>query len=216
MNRLYCIYNGEKYIAQEKDGMVKLISKTKTPSFEPYVDVLGNTRTDLWECWLPLVQVEECFREEITIKYHDIWFPVLSVECNEKMPRFVLFTDDELIAKQNDFVKEEQFVFTKTIGAEEISEMKIKKRMINNHPNLNKDKLEQKDNRAFANCPETEIIFNDYGIKVCRQNEKYFIAYDSGEIASKQKMIEVSKEDAERAQKSEKEAYQVLLENDHF
>lgn len=161
MNRLYCIYNGKKYIAQEKDGMVKLISKTKTLGFEPYVDVLGNKRTDLWERRLPLEQVEECFREEITIKYHDVWFPVLSVECNEKMPRFVLFTDDELIAKQSDFVKEEQFVFTKTIGREEIDEMKIKKRMINNHPNLRKDKLEQKDDRAFVGCEETKTIFND-------------------------------------------------------
>lgn len=61
-----------------------------------------------------------------------------------------------------------------------------------------------------------ETIFSDYGVEILRNDEKYFIKYDSGEIASIQKMIEVKKEDAERAQKSENDAYQVILQNEHF
>jgi hypothetical protein len=57
-------------------------------------------------------------------------------------------------------------------------------------------------------------IFAGYGIEIFKTDEKYFLKYDSGEIVSKLIEIEISEEDAIRAQLSEIDAYHVILENE--
>ena len=54
-------------------------------------------------------------------------------------------------------------------------------------------------------------IFEDYGIEVLIENGKYLIKYYAGEIVEHVDVVEVSKEDAMRAQNSEDDAYQVIL-----
>ena len=54
-------------------------------------------------------------------------------------------------------------------------------------------------------------IFEDFGIQIFSENGKYFIEFDSGELVSKMVEIEVSKEDAEKAQESEQSAYEVII-----
>lgn len=54
-------------------------------------------------------------------------------------------------------------------------------------------------------------IFDDYGIEVFSKDDKYFIKYDEGEIIGKIRMMEISKEDALLVQKSEYDAYQVII-----
>ena len=53
--------------------------------------------------------------------------------------------------------------------------------------------------------------FNDYGIELSVRDGRYFIRYDAGEIVDKIEEIEVSEEDARRAQISENDAYNVIL-----
>ena len=60
---------------------------------------------------------------------------------------------------------------------------------------------------------EMRTIFEDYGITVLQEGDKFFIRYDSGEIVSKIDMIEVSKEDAIAAQRGEEDAYHVIIRN---
>lgn len=55
-------------------------------------------------------------------------------------------------------------------------------------------------------------IFEDYGIIIMQNNEKYYIQYDAGELVDKIDTIEVSKEDAEKAQLGEEDAYIVILQ----
>lgn len=55
-------------------------------------------------------------------------------------------------------------------------------------------------------------IFEDYGIIIMQDNEKYYIQYDAGELVDKIDTIEVSKEDAEKAQIGEENAYNVILQ----
>lgn len=55
-------------------------------------------------------------------------------------------------------------------------------------------------------------IFEDYGIIITQHDEKYFIQYDAGELVDNIDTIEVSKEDAEKAQMGENEAYCVILQ----
>lgn len=55
-------------------------------------------------------------------------------------------------------------------------------------------------------------IFEDYGIEIITKNGKYYIKYDAGEIVENIDEIEVSEEDANRAQRSEEDAYNVILE----
>lgn len=54
-------------------------------------------------------------------------------------------------------------------------------------------------------------IFIDYGIEIIIKNDKYYIRYDTGEIVQKMSEIEVSEEDAKKAQKSSDDAYKVIL-----
>ena len=57
-----------------------------------------------------------------------------------------------------------------------------------------------------------EKIFSGYGIEIFINGGKYFLRYDSGEIVSKLIEIEISEEDAKRAQLSENDAYWVIIE----
>lgn len=56
-----------------------------------------------------------------------------------------------------------------------------------------------------------EMIFTGYGVDIFRRDGKYIIKYDSGEIVSKMVEDEISEEEVLKAQKSERDAYEVLL-----
>lgn len=55
-------------------------------------------------------------------------------------------------------------------------------------------------------------IYEDYGIIIMQDDDKYYIQYDAGELVDKIDTIEVSKEDAEKAQLGEEDAYNVILQ----
>lgn len=55
-------------------------------------------------------------------------------------------------------------------------------------------------------------IFEDYGIIIMQDDDKYYIQYDAGELVDKIDIIEVSGEDAEKARLGEEEAYNVILQ----
>ncbi|MCA1057518.1 hypothetical protein LCL96_01130 [Rossellomorea aquimaris] len=54
-------------------------------------------------------------------------------------------------------------------------------------------------------------IFSDYGIVIHEKDGKYFFTTDSGGSVSRDITFELSKEDAEKAQISEEEAYWVIV-----
>lgn len=56
-----------------------------------------------------------------------------------------------------------------------------------------------------------EKIFAGYGVEIFLRQGKYFIRYDAGEIAIKMREDEITHDEAIKAQKSEKDAYEVLL-----
>lgn len=56
-----------------------------------------------------------------------------------------------------------------------------------------------------------ELIFSGHGIEVYRAGETFSIRYDAGEIAVNLKEVDVSAEDASKAMRSERDAYEVLL-----
>jgi hypothetical protein len=54
-------------------------------------------------------------------------------------------------------------------------------------------------------------VFNKFGIRIFRRDDRIFIEFDAGHIASQYKQVEVTEEEAAKAQLSEKDAYEVLL-----
>lgn len=56
-----------------------------------------------------------------------------------------------------------------------------------------------------------EKVFEGYGIGIVKKDEKLFLRYDAGEIVSDYREIEISQEDAEKAQKSSQGAYEVII-----
>jgi hypothetical protein len=54
-------------------------------------------------------------------------------------------------------------------------------------------------------------IFVGYGIEIFKRDEHFFIRYDAGGIAAQFREEEVTAEEVAKAQKSEKDAYEVLL-----
>lgn len=60
-----------------------------------------------------------------------------------------------------------------------------------------------------------EQIYSRYGITIIKYNEKYFLEYDSGEIVSVIKKIEVSEQEAKELQelKDEKSIYEYMIKN---
>lgn len=57
-----------------------------------------------------------------------------------------------------------------------------------------------------------EKIFEGNGIEILKRDGKYYLKYDAGEIACRYKELEISPEDAEKAQKSAKGSHDVLYE----
>jgi hypothetical protein len=55
------------------------------------------------------------------------------------------------------------------------------------------------------------IVFSDFGCTIVRRDDRYFIRYDSGGIVSWLLENEINAEDVEKARKSEKDAYEVIL-----
>lgn len=56
-----------------------------------------------------------------------------------------------------------------------------------------------------------EKIFTGNGIEIFKQNDSYFLIYDAGEISDKMKKIQITEEEAELAQKSSMDAYNVII-----
>ena len=60
-----------------------------------------------------------------------------------------------------------------------------------------------------------ELIFSGYGINIFKTNEKIFLRYDVGEIFIKMQDIEITEEEAIKAQISSKDAYEVILKHEN-
>ncbi|AUX95365.1 hypothetical protein [Mixta gaviniae] len=56
------------------------------------------------------------------------------------------------------------------------------------------------------------IIFTKYGIDIIKDEEKYYIKYDSGDLSGKEKESEISEEEALKAMVGPQEAYEVIIE----
>lgn len=57
----------------------------------------------------------------------------------------------------------------------------------------------------------SELLFIGHGIEVFREGDAYLIRYDAGEIADRLEDMAVSQADAERAMRSERDAYEVII-----
>lgn len=55
------------------------------------------------------------------------------------------------------------------------------------------------------------LIFSGHGIEIFKRADKLFVRTDSGEIVGYPVEIEITNKEAEIMQKSEQDAYQVLL-----
>jgi hypothetical protein len=56
-----------------------------------------------------------------------------------------------------------------------------------------------------------DVIFSDFGIEIIKRDERFFIRYDAGEIVVQLREDEISADEAAKAQRSEEDAYEVLL-----
>lgn len=54
-------------------------------------------------------------------------------------------------------------------------------------------------------------IFSGFGVEIFQRDERFFIRYDAGELVIQMREDEIPEEEAIKAQKSEKDAYEVLL-----
>ena len=57
-----------------------------------------------------------------------------------------------------------------------------------------------------------ETIFEDFGIEILMRGGQLFAKYDAGELVTEMMELEITEYEAEKAQKSERDAYEVLLE----
>lgn len=57
----------------------------------------------------------------------------------------------------------------------------------------------------------SEVIFTGFGIDIIKRDNEYFIRYDAGTIAMIDKESKISSEEALKAQRSERDAYEVIV-----
>lgn len=60
-----------------------------------------------------------------------------------------------------------------------------------------------------------EQLYSDFGITIVKQEDRYFMQYDSGEMVSKVKKIEISGQEAKelQEQKDENAIYEYMIRN---
>ncbi|HGH4686002.1 hypothetical protein LWT02_06890 [Enterobacter bugandensis] len=56
-----------------------------------------------------------------------------------------------------------------------------------------------------------EAIFTGFGIDIIKRKGEYFIRYDNGTIAMIEKESKITSEEVLKAQKSERDAYDVII-----
>lgn len=56
-----------------------------------------------------------------------------------------------------------------------------------------------------------EMVYKNDWMQIIKKGEQYIIQYNSGDLINSIREIEVSKDDALKAQKSEQNAYEVIL-----
>ena len=54
-------------------------------------------------------------------------------------------------------------------------------------------------------------IFSGFGSRILQRNGRFYIVYDAGEIAIQNRQVEVTEAEAQKAQRSERDAYEVLI-----
>lgn len=57
----------------------------------------------------------------------------------------------------------------------------------------------------------SEVIFTGFGIDIIKRDNEYFIRYDAGTIAMIDKESKITSEEALKAQRSERDAYEVIV-----
>jgi hypothetical protein len=57
----------------------------------------------------------------------------------------------------------------------------------------------------------TETVFSGFGVEIVKRDGRYFARYDDGDIVAHLREDEISEEEVAKAQKSERDAYEVLL-----
>jgi hypothetical protein len=55
------------------------------------------------------------------------------------------------------------------------------------------------------------VVFSGFGIEIINRDEAFFVRYDAGEIAVQTREIPIEKDEVDKAKRSEKDAYEVLL-----
>ncbi len=64
---------------------------------------------------------------------------------------------------------------------------------------------------TFKGIKMSEIIFTGFGVDISIEENEYYILYDAGTIAMIEKKSKITPEEASKAQKSEKDAYEVII-----
>ena len=58
----------------------------------------------------------------------------------------------------------------------------------------------------------TDRVFEGFGIEILKRDNHLFVRYDAGHFAVKMVEAEITEYEAQKAQKSERDAYEVILE----
>jgi hypothetical protein len=56
-----------------------------------------------------------------------------------------------------------------------------------------------------------EIIFIGHGVEISKQNDKYYLTYDAGEISDRIDTIQITSEEARKAQQGSMEVYKIII-----
>ncbi|WP_314983682.1 hypothetical protein [uncultured Pantoea sp.] len=57
----------------------------------------------------------------------------------------------------------------------------------------------------------SKLIFTGYGVDIVKKNDGYYIRYDDGTVAMFEKESKITFDDAMKDQKSEADAYEVII-----
>jgi hypothetical protein len=60
-----------------------------------------------------------------------------------------------------------------------------------------------------------ELIFTGYAIEIFKRHGKFFVRYDAGGVVVNIVEKEITEEEAIKAQKSEQDAYEMLIEREN-
>lgn len=159
----YSMYRGRLYLSSIRNMKVRIRSRVCEEGFVKLVDLVGNIHNDVFIKDVNIEDLDMIYNLEYKVIYRGREFVPWAIgKFILEIDKISLGTNDEKEARDYQFEKIEQFVFTKDVPIDEVEALIEIKKPVLKFENMKEEfaRIEQKDIRSYLNSLLEWNMFN--------------------------------------------------------